>query len=276
MNLLWGGLASALWCLEQYLHALRGETFSGQVFLKGLALIGEAALICHLCAPKGRTFLGLFPLCWLAVSRFQWVLCSHYDSRYWGWLALFLATEALILILPDGKKMLWVLAPLWAGLIRLLPLSFFLPLAFSTAPPGRFKHSAWIRWGGIGAAFFFALFFGCWNHFRFSWLDLYGVLVEGRLGAFLILGWLGLAAYDPAKKGAFRHMMAALFLVCAGFLFWNRDAFPFLYESELLRWILVFMGGFGLEAFRKDVIDPSWHGRALWFALGLAFFGGVL
>jgi hypothetical protein len=67
-----------------------------------------------------------------------------------------------------------------------------------------------------------------------------------------------------------------LFLLPLGMLlFPGPDAFS-LFREENLKWVLILFAGFGLESFRRDVMDRSWHGRLLWFVLGLAFVGGVL
>lgn len=65
-----------------------------------------------------------------------------------------------------------------------------------------------------------------------------------------------------------------MFLLVGGFMFWT-GSIPMLIEIEILKWVMVFMAGFGLESFRRDLMDQSWHGRMVWAALGLAFFGGV-
>jgi hypothetical protein len=67
-----------------------------------------------------------------------------------------------------------------------------------------------------------------------------------------------------------------LFLLTGGFLLWGGENEVSLVSQEILEWILIFAAGFGWETFRKYIMDSSWHGRAVWFVLGLAFFGGVL
>lgn len=101
-------------------------------------------------------------------------------------------------------------------------------------------------------------------------------MVGSRFFSFFLLGWLGLVAFDPKWKGTFRHVLSPLFLLTAGFLFWGGGNYVSELEVEIIKWVLVWMAGYGWEAFRKYMMDPSWHGRLVWFALGLAFFGGVL
>ena len=301
------------------------------IFTKGVVLLAEAAVLYGLAPFRGFYFLGMFPLSWLAVSRFQWGLCAMPEYRYWAWLALFLGAEILILALPDGKKLLFPLVPLWAVLIWLFKFSFLLPLVFIRAPEKRFPRAAWARWGGLAAALVLYFLFKGWVYFSFtgfgwilkflfllplslvaagakqlrqsawtrwggmavalvlfflfkSWdcflssdFGLYDLFVGNRFLAFFIVGWLGLAAFDSTRKGIFRHTLVPLFLLPAGFLFWGGTNFVSTFiEFEILQWVLVWMAGYGWEAFRKYMIDPTWHGRLVWAALGLAFFGGVL
>ena len=275
-NPAWILLAVGLWAWEQFAHVPKGCPLSGVIFAKGLLLLLEAGAVYGLSGFKGFYFLGMFPLSWLAVSRFQWDLCSMSEYRYWLWLFLFLAVELLILVMPDGKKLIAPLVLLWAALIWLFKVSFLLPLVFLTAPKGRFQHASWLRWGGWGAALGLYLAFKGWVYYQFEWLNLYDLLIEGRFAAFFLLGWLGLVAFDSRSKGTFRHILFPLFLLTAGFLFWGGNSFASLFELEILQWVLVWMAGFGWEAFRKYLMDSSWHGRVVWFALGVAFFGGVL
>ena len=357
LNWIWFALAVGLWGWEQFAHGSKGVPLSGVIFLKGLLLLGEAALLYGLARLKGFYFLGMFPLSWLAVSRFQWDLCAIPEYRYWAWLAIFLAAETFILMLPDGKKLFPPLAVLWAALIWLFKFSFLLPLAFVTVPFRRFPNAAWPRWGGVAAGlvlflvfrgwiyfppawaiftnegwptvFLFvgwfalamavALFFvlGGWGYFRKvgsgllakrglivfllflvllvfvgggalfllsgGWIyfrpvsdDFLEVFITRGFFAFLILGWLGLAAFDFNWKGTFRHILTPIFLLPVGFILWGSQNLAGLYELEILQWFLVFAAGYGWEAFRKYMMDPSWHGRLVWVALGLAIFGGVL
>jgi len=340
-NLLWGGLALCVWLGEQAWHVQKGEAFSLLLLLKGLLILALAALVYHFSAFKGFSFLGLFPLLWLAVSRFQWDLCAVADNHYWIWLALFLSAEILIFKVSDGKWILAVLAPLWTALGWLFPFSFLLPLTFLTAQKGRFKRSEWVKWGGLGLGFFLFIFLRGWrsfnwfeepsggvpiryglyfwalwfffitvplfflrrfrspitrtvsfsmlfnlsffgpfllglmwwlsNHFYFG--GIYNLLIHQWYLAFLLLGWLGLIAMP--KKGTFRFGVFPLFLLTVGLLFWG--AFPPLsMEMTLFQWVLVFFTGFGFESFRRDLMDPTWHGRLVWVGFGIAIFTGVI
>ncbi len=272
---IWTALAVGLWIREQFAHVPLGTPLSWIIFAKGLVLLAEASLLYGLSNFSGFYFLGLFPLSWLAVSRFQWDLCARPEIHFWAWLALFLGVEILILCLPDGKKLLWPLVPLWAGLIGLFKFSLLLPLAFLTAPGKRFRNASWARWGGLASALGLFLAFRGWAYFHFNWMDLDEIFAHELFFSFFLLGWLGLAAFDAGKKGTFRHALLPLFLLPMGFAFLG-GPFVSVFEWEALQWVLVWMAGYGLEALRVYMMDPTWHGRAVWFGVGAAFFGGVL
>jgi hypothetical protein len=114
-----------------------------------------------------------------------------------------------------------------------------------------------------------------WFSFQVFWYDLYEVLFNDLFISFFFLGWLGVMSFSTRKTSWF-PAFGPLFLLLLGFLLFSK---PSLYSpliEELLKWALIFFAGFGWESFRRDIMDRSWHGRLLWFALGLAFFGGVL
>jgi hypothetical protein len=279
LNLLWGLLAVLVWAGEQIYHSQQGTPFSMPVFGKGLLLLLEATAIYYFSARfflKEFWFLGLFPLLWLAASQFQWQLCTLYEYRYWLWLVLFLASEILILTVWDGKKLLVGLTFFWVPLTWLFKFSFLLPLTFLTAPRGRFENSQWVRTGGILAALALYLIFKGRFFFQFVWVDLYELLFEQHFLVFFLLGWLGMIALDKEKAGTYRHVLFPMFLLMAGFLCWSGLNLVAVLEFEILKWVLVFMAGFGFEAFRQYLINPSWAGRAVWLALGIAFFAGVV
>jgi hypothetical protein len=357
LNWIWLALSLGLWTWEQYAHAAKGIPFSWMIYAKGAILLTEAAFLYRLVRFHAFYFLGMFPLAWLALSRFQWDLCSMGEYRFWVWLAFFLGMGILILALPDGKKLLPALALFWAGLIWLFKFSFLLPLAFITVPSKRFKNASWVRLGGLAAGVVLFLAFRGWIYFSPGWTVLVnegwstsflllgwlamglavilffffgglgylrqisndflikrrllvfllflcfstlvggGILflivagwiyfhpisddflecfVDQRFFAFLLLGWLGLAAYDSRWKGTFRHILTPIFLLPMGFIFWGGQNIIGIFELKTLEWVLVFAAGYGWEAFRKHMMDSSWHGRLVWFALGLAFFGGVI
>ena len=279
LNILWGLIAILAWVGEQIYHARLGTPFSTVVFSKGLLLLLEAAVLYHLStlfSLKGFWFLGLFPLLWLAVSEFQWQLCALQEYRYWLWLALFLASEIFILTVWDGRKLLGGMIFFWAALIWLFKFSFLLPLTFAIAPRNRIKNLKWIQRGGILAALALYLFFRGRYYFQFTYIDLYELLFEQRFLPFFLLGWLGFSVFEREKEGTYRHVVFPLFLVMAGFLFWSGLNLTAVLEFEILKWVLVFMAGFGFEAFREYLINPGSMGRAVWLALGLAFFAIVV
>jgi|SRR5579872_2014696 len=341
VNLFWGGLALCVWLGAQAWHVQKGEAFFFPLFLKGTLILVLVALVYHFSASKSFSFLGMFPLLWLAVSRFQWDLCANGDNRYWIWLALFLSAEIFIVKIVDGKWLLAALAPLWAALAWLFPFSFLLPLTFLKAQKGRLKRSEWIRWGGLALGFclfildhgwrsfnlfedpsdgfsirYWFYFLGFWvlfitlpitllrksrhpltrtvsfpalfylslagpfllglvwwlsGHFYFG--GIYDLLIQQRYLGALLFGWLGMIAMP--KKGTLRFALFPLFLLTAGFLFWGGFP-PQPMEMALFQWVLLFFAGFGLESFRRDLMDPTWHGRLVWVGFGMAFFTGVV
>jgi hypothetical protein len=273
-NLLWGGLALLTWLGVLFWHARNGFPFSFMVLFKGFWLLGGATAVYQMSTTRKHFFLGMFPLLWLASSRFQWELCSSIQPRFWAWVGLFLVSEVLLLVFPDGKKLLWIFLPLWAGLIWLFKFSFLMPLAFLTAPKGRFQNSNWIRWGGVALAVLLFLLYKGWFYYQYDFLDLYEVLISARFISFFLLGWLGLLAFSV--KGPNRHLVYPMFSLLGGFLFWTGNSLTTQIEMEILQWVLVFMAGFGLESIRKDLLDPTWHGCLVWFAIGVCFFQGVI
>ena len=105
-------------------------------------------------------------------------------------------------------------------------------------------------------------------------MDQYDLLVTEGFIAFIILGFLALVSC-PAK-GSSRFAFLQGDLLAAGFLF-SLPVLPRnIGEIDLLRWALVFLAAYGLEIFRRDLMDPSWHGRAVWFAIGLGLCWGVI
>jgi hypothetical protein len=275
----WSLLAIVVWVGSLIWHVQHGAVFSFLVFVKGLVLLAGAATVYRLSAVKGFSLLGFFPLSWLSAAQFQWDLCTM-DIRYWLWLALFLCLEIIILAMPDGKRLLVPLVPLWAALAALLPPAILLPLSFVTAPPNRFKRANWIKWGGVLAAACLFLVLRGWEKIFFYWRDLFDFLGPGRPGnyislgryiAFFLLGWLGLAAFS--KKGAGRHVVFPLFFLVLGFFFLEGPMK--INHLFVLKWVMVFLAGFGFESFRRDLMDDTWHGRAVWAAAGVGLAFGV-
>ena len=273
-DLIWGGIALCAWVGETVWHAGQGTPFSAAILGKGFLLLAEATVIYLLCAIRGFSFLGLFPLLWLSVSSFQWEICAGSTDAAWCWLSIFLGLEILVLVWPEGKRLFAILAPLWVFLSWLLSFSILLPFSFLTASAGRFKNSSWLRWGGSAMGVLCFLYFRGWRFEPSGFLHLYDLLVGERFLAFFFLGWLGLIAFP--RKGTYRHILFPAFLLTLGAGLWPDPIFPPTIPFLLLKWLLVFFAGFGLESFRRDLMDPTWHGRAVWFGLGVAFFGGVL
>jgi hypothetical protein len=126
---------------------------------------------------------------------------------------------------------------------------------------------------GLAIAGPFLLGLVWWLSFRFYFDEIYNLLIRQRFIAFFLLGWLGLIAVP--KRGTFRFVFPPLFLLALGFLFWGALP-PQPLEKFIYQWVLVFFAGFGWESFRRDLMDPTWHGRLVWACLGAAFFAGVV
>jgi hypothetical protein len=172
--------------------------------------------------------------------------------------------------------------PVLAGSVLLTAVGFlawlfpllWIPLIFLASPGSRFKRSDWVLRAGLGAGLLFFVLFKGWTTFQFQWTGLYDLLVHGRYIAFFLLGWLGLLAFP--RQGTARYILFPMFLLVLGFLFWPGHSLVDPLEMGILKWVLVFCAGFGLESLRRDLMDPTWHGRLVWLALGAAFFGGVV
>jgi hypothetical protein len=99
------------------------------------------------------------------------------------------------------------------------------------------------------------------------------LLITGKFIGFFLLGWLGWVAFP--SKGNNRFALQLVLFLMAGYLLWA--AFPQdPREAGLVSWVLIWAAGFGWESVRRDLMDPSWHGRLLWVMLGTMFFFGVV
>jgi hypothetical protein len=251
---------------------------SAFVIFKGLLILFLASAV-YAAACRRRpafSFLGFFPLLWLALSRFQWDICTQPDQRYWIWIAIFLMGEFFFFALTDGRKLLAVLAPIWTLLVVIFPFSFFNFLSFGWVRENRFlKKSKWVCVGVPLMGLAGWLILAGWSSVQFFWLSLFQVFLNDLFISFFFLGWLGAMSF-ATRKISWVPAFGPLFLLPLGFILLPRpDVFNPLSE-DLLKWVLVFFAGFGWESFRRDVMDRSWHGRLLWLVLGIAFFGGVL
>lgn len=106
-----------------------------------------------------------------------------------------------------------------------------------------------------------------------SYAPLYHLLITDHFIGFFLLGWLGWIAFPLG--GNYRFTLWSVLFLAVGFLFWAGLP-PVQGEMELLSWVLIWTAGFGWESVRRDLMDPSWHGRLLWAALGAMFFSGVI
>ncbi len=248
-----------------------------EAWAKGLALLGLAAAAYFSLArglwPKAFSTLSLFPLAWLALSHAEWRLCVEAPLRDWFSIVLFLGLVFWMGWKSDGKKLLPGLVPGWIGLVLVWPQTLFLGLVFLRARPGLFKNVVWARWGG---AVVFILLLGAtraWTQVQWNGLDFYEWFVEKKylvFGLFIFLGW---AAFP--RKGTHRSALGSVGLLTLGYLVLNQSFLGRTAEIGGISWIWVWAAGFGFESLRRDLLDPSWHGRAAWAALGFGVFWGV-
>jgi hypothetical protein len=271
-------LAFLAWGGRQWWQWKQDNFFSAVIFLKGLLLL---SLVCVIYAAAGRRrpgffVLGFFPLLWLALSKTQWDICAQTDYRYWTWLLLFVLSELFLFVLNDGRWILILISPLWIVLSMLFPFSILSFLSFGWVRNSySFRKIEWARYGFPIIGLFVRILVKGRTSYHFFWYDVYEVLINDLYISFFFLGWLGALSFST-RKTAWFPAFGPLFLLPLGiFLLTNTDFYaPF--QQEILKWILVFFAGFGLESFRRDMMDRSWHGWLLWFVLGFAFFGGVL
>ncbi len=167
-------------------------------------------------------------------------------------------------------------APLWAALSVLFHFSFFGFLSFGWIRNGfRFKKVEWIRYGFPMIGLLIWVLLKGWVSLRFFWYDVYEVFFDDLFISFFLLGCLGALSFSTRKTSWF-PAFGPLFLLPLGILFFTNVDCYILLQQEVLKWVLVFFAGFGLESFRRDIMDRSWHGWLLWLVLGFSFFGGVL
>jgi hypothetical protein len=277
-HLIWLLLGVLAWGGRQFWQFKQSGFLSSVVLFKGILLLFLAsAVYAAACRRRpGFSFLGFFPLLWLALSRFQWDICAQTDQRYWLWVSIFLVAEFFLFVFADGRKLLAVLTPLWLVLAIIFPFSFFNFLSFGWIRENRFlKKTGWVCFGVPLAGLAGWVVLGGWSSVQLFWLSIFQVLLNDLFISFFLLGWLGAMSF-ATRKISWVPAFGPLFLLPMGFLFLScPDVFNPLSE-DLLKWVLVFFAGFGWESFRRDVMDRSWHGLLLWLVLGIAFFGGVL
>jgi hypothetical protein len=271
-------LAFLAWGGRQWWQWKQNNFLSTVTFLKGLLLL---SLVCAIYAAASRRrpgffFLGFFPLLWLALSRTQWDICVQTDYRYWTWLVLFVLSELFLFVFNDGRWILVLVSPLWTFLLILFPFSTLSFLSFGWIGNGyRFKKIEWARYGFPIIGLLIWILVKGWTSYHFFWYDVYEVLISDLYISFFFLGWLGALSFSTRKASWF-PAFGPLFLLPMGVLLFTNINFYTPFQQEVLKWVLVFFAGFGLESFRRDMMDRSWHGWLLWFVLGFAFFGGVL
>jgi len=246
--------------------------FSMAVWGKGTLLLVAASGAYQRIGRKSF-FLAMFPLVWLALSKFQLELCQS-PGFLWAWPLLFLAVFGMILLLQDGAKLLPGLVPFWAAQSVLLPQSFPLPFGFLGVAKERFKNSNWVRWGGCLAGTSFFILGRGWTRLGWNWMDLYDLFMRDFFIAFFLLGFLGVATFS--NKGTARFAVIQGGLLIGGFLFSPPNLLRNSVELDCLCWMLIFLSAYGLDSLRRDLLDPTWHGRAVWFVLGLGLCWGVI
>jgi hypothetical protein len=271
--------ASGLWTFVFWRQAPAAFSLCDalEAWVKGLIFLGLAAAAYFSLSrglwPKTVSTLSLFPLAWLALSRAQWYLCAEAPLRDWLSILLFMGLVFWMGLKSDGKILLSGLILGWVGLVLVCPQAIFLGLVFLFARPGLFKNVDWVRWGGAGVFIFLLVATRAWSQFQWNGLDFYEWFVEKKYLVFGILIFLGWAAFP--RKGTHRSALASVGLLSLGYLVLNPFFLGQAAGMEAISWIWVWAAGFGFESLRRDLLDPSWHGRAAWTALGLGVFWGV-
>jgi hypothetical protein len=277
-HLVFAFLAFLAWGGRQWWQWKQDGFFSTIIFLKGFLLLSLVCTI-YMAACRHRPgffFLGFFPLLWLALSKSQWDICAQTDYRYWTWLVLFVLSELFLFVFSDGRWILILVSPLWAVLSVLFPFYILSFLSFGWIGNScRFKKTEWARYGFPVIGLFIWTLLKGWTSYHFFWYDIYEVLFSDLYISFFFLGWLGALSFSTRKASWFPPF-GPLFLLLIGLLLFTNVNFYTPFQQEVLKWVLVFFAGFGLESFRRDMMDRSWHGWLLWFVLGFCFFGGVL
>jgi hypothetical protein len=286
---LWGLWGLAVWSFQQVLHSQRGEPFSALLYLKGILLIAGVAYLFHRWQTKGFLFLGMFPFLWLGLSRAQWEICSPAGGPYWNWLVLFLLSEVLLLNLSDGRKLFFLLAPLWAIETHLFRFSLLLPLAFLRFPEGSFppwtRFKTWLtrqehmmigHWGkGPRAILLWLGWVMTWNLLLFG-----GATLAWYFPVILIPLALMLSPSEPVRGRAWMGWGGAviflgLFLVYRGWKEYDFDlagSWVFLIEQRYLAFFL--LGWLGLISLPKKGNLRSSVFVLFPLVLGLLFWPG--
>jgi hypothetical protein len=78
------------------------------------------------------------------------------------------------------------------------------------------------------------------------------------------------------RRGFLRDTLFFLFLLALGSQFWPGAPLEEKANESLLLWVLILFAGNGFESFRVNLMDDSWHGRLVWFLLGLGVFTGIV
>ncbi|MGH7738807.1 MAG: hypothetical protein ACREL1_01555 [bacterium] len=270
-------MACGLWLFQVWRQSpgLYGETW--EIAVRGLVLLAAAAAayfsLTRNLWPKSPPMVSLYPLAWLALSRFQWHLCARAPWTDWAAVLTFLGLAFWIGFKPDGKLLLAGLAVAGTILDLVWAQAVLIPLIFLPARVGRFKNVRWVRVGGV--ILFIVLFLATrgWVHFRWDFLDFWDWGVGKKFFVFGVLAWLGWAAFP--RKGVSQSALTGVAALSLGYLFLNPFDAGRTPGWEGLSWIWIWAAGFGFESLRRDLLDDSWHGRAAWAALGLGAFWGV-
>ena len=270
-------LACGLWTLTLFKQWPAGDPGFLGAWVKGLGLLAASSAAYFSLSrghrPQSLSLLPLYPLAWLALSRAGWDLCAKAPFTDWLAVLLFLGLVFWIGFSSDGKRSLAGLAFFWTALDMVWTQALLLPLAFLSTRKGGFKNSFW--WKAGGAVLCIILFFATrgWTHWQWNGPDLSYWLFEKEMAVFGILALLGWAAFP--RKGTARSALVSVAVLGIGALGFNLPLSGHSPGFDGLTWVLVWAAGFGFESLRRDLLDPSWHGRAVWAALGLAAFWGV-
>lgn len=244
-----------------------GIFFSWAVTFKGIPLLAGAAIFYSWVDRSANSWMGFFPLLWLGLSRFQWNLCETMDHRAWLWAILYLVWLLLILAVRDGKKLAFLLSPLWIGLGMVWNSSIPLVLAFLGFSRSRVRAKSWACAAGIICLAILTVSQKAWSHLTWNELGLYEILFQKRIFIFLILGLFGWSILPG--RGRERAAASSLFWVTLGYFLWAPFYTPFSVDDQAYGWLLQLWAGVGLEGFRRQVLDKSPASRWVWFIFGV-------
>jgi hypothetical protein len=180
---------------------------------------------------------------------------------------------AIILYLGGGVSRRYLgIVPVWIAMVSLHAASVLMPAAFFIGFGKRLRSLGRpLTWGLLAV-----LMLGCLYYvikgflaIQIGLLPIYDFVVHRGFLSFLILAFLGFAASREASDE--RSAVMQFFFVAAGWLFWA----PSTGMTDALGITFILLAGPGLEALKNEIMDDSWHGRAVWAFVGVLLAWGL-